>query len=125
MAAHKAELKEHVLDLAADEGSRIAHPVALAIIRGDSPRSRFCRKRGFTLRQLAESCGVTAPYISEIERGIKPGSMSALTRLADAPDARINVLAMAFEGRLASRQPVTAQTYVENQPSRERESRKA
>ena len=98
LVAHNAELKEHIAALEADDGSRIPHPIALAMIRGDSPLSAFRSHRGLTLRQLAEASGVTASYISEIERGIKPGSMSALARLANALDTTIDSLAIDFEG---------------------------
>lgn len=98
LIAHNAELEEYIAALEADDGSRIPHPVALAIIRGDSPLAAFRKHRGLTLRQLTESSGVTASYISEIERGIKPGSMSALARLADALDTTIDALAIDFEG---------------------------
>ncbi|MYC33386.1 MAG: helix-turn-helix transcriptional regulator [Chloroflexi bacterium] len=98
LVAHNAELKEYIAALQADDGSRIPHPVALAVIRGDSPLSAFRKHRGLTLRQLAESSGVTASYISEIERGIKPGSMSALARLANALNTTIDALAIDSEG---------------------------
>ncbi len=98
LVAHNAELKEHIAALEADDGSRIPHPIALAMIRGDSPLSAFRSHRGLTLRQLAEASGVTASYISEIERGIKPGSMSAPARLANALDTTIDSLAIDFEG---------------------------
>jgi len=98
LIAHNAELKEYIAALEADDGSRIPHPVALAIIRGDSPLAAFRKHRGLTLRQLTESSGVTASYISEIERGIKPGSMSALARLANALNTTIDALAIDFEG---------------------------
>ena len=98
LVSHNAELKERIAALEADDGSRIPHPVALAMIRGDSPLSAFRSYRGLTLRRLAESSGVTASYISEIERGIKPGSMSALARLANALDTTIDALAIDFEG---------------------------
>lgn len=101
LVAHNAELKEHIAALEADDGSRIPHPVAVAITRGDSPLSAFRKHRGLTLRQLAESSGVTASYVSEIERGIKPGSMSALARLAKALDTRIDVLAMALSEQMS------------------------
>ena len=96
LVAQNAELKEHIAALEADDGSRIPHPVALAVIRGDSPLSAFRMHRGLTLRQLADSSGVTASYISEIERGIKPGSMTALARLATALDTTIDALAIDF-----------------------------
>lgn len=98
MVAHNAELKEHIAALEADDGSRIPHPVALAVIRGDSPLSAFRSYRGLTMRQLAESSGVTASYVSEIERGIKPGSMSALARLANALDTTIDALVIDPDG---------------------------
>ena len=96
MVARNAELKEHIAALEADDGSRIPHPVALAVIRGDSPLSAFRSYRRLTLRELAKSSGVTASYISEIERGIKPGSMIALARLAKALDTTIDALAIDF-----------------------------
>ena len=92
LLAHNAELKEHIAALEADDGSRIPHPVALAVMRGDGALSAFRSYRGLTLRQLADSSGVTASYISEIERGIKPGSMSALARLAKALGTTIDTL---------------------------------
>ena len=94
LVAHNAELTEHIAALEADDGSRIPHQVALDIIRGARPLSAFRSYRGLTLRQLAEASGVTASYISEIERGLKPGSAAALARLAAALDTRIDVLAM-------------------------------
>ena len=92
LVARNCELEEYVAALEADDGSRIPHPVALSIIRGDSPLAAFRSYRGLTLRQLADATGVAASYISEIERGIKPGSISALARLADALGARVDVL---------------------------------
>ena len=41
LVAQNAELEDCVAALKADDGSRIPHPVALAIIRGDSPLSAF------------------------------------------------------------------------------------
>ena len=96
LVARNAELKEHIAALEADDGSRIPHPVALAVIRGDSPLSAFRSYRRLTLRELAKSSGVTANYIAEIERGIKPGSMIALARLAKALDTTIDALAIDF-----------------------------
>ena len=72
LVAHNAELTERIAALEADDGSRIPHQVALDIIRGARPLSAFRSYRGLTLRQLAEATGVTASYISEIERGLKP-----------------------------------------------------
>ncbi len=94
LVSHNAELEERVAALEADDGSRVPHEVAVAIMRGDSPLSAFRSYRRLTLRQLAEATVVTASYISEIECGLKPGSTTALARLATALDTRIGVLAM-------------------------------
>ncbi len=78
----------------ADDGSRVPHEVAVAIMRGDSPLSAFRSYRRLTLRDLAQSTGMAASYISEIERGLKLGSATPLARLATALDTRLDVLAM-------------------------------
>ena len=76
----------------ADDGIRIPHQVALEIFRGKGPVLAFRNHKGLTLRQLSEETGIAAGYISEIERGVKPGSTSALVRLASALDTTIDVL---------------------------------
>ena len=98
LVSHNAELEERVAALEADDGSRVPHEVALAIMRGDSPLSAFRSYRQITLRDLAQSAGMAASYISEIERGLKPGSATALARLAAALDTRLDVLAMDLAG---------------------------
>ena len=87
-------MEDYVAALKADDGSRIPHPVAVAIIRGDSPLSAFRSYRRLTLRGLSQATGLAPSYISEIERGVKPGSVSALARLADALDTTIDALAI-------------------------------
>ncbi len=76
----------------ADDGVRVPHNVALDIMRGKSPILAFRNHRGLTLRELSEKTGVAAGYISEIERGLKPGSTSALARIAGALGTTIDVL---------------------------------
>ncbi len=72
--------------------ARVPHEVALAIIRGDSPVLAFRNHNGLTLRQLSDKTGVTASYLSEIERGHKSGSASALAKIARALDTTIDAL---------------------------------
>ncbi len=76
----------------ADNGVRVPHDVALDIMRGKGPVLAFRNHRGLTLRELSERTGVAAGYISEIERGLKPGSTQALTRIASALGTTIDVL---------------------------------
>ena len=40
----------------------------------------------------AARTGIAASYLSEIERGIKPGSTASLSRIADASDTTLDVL---------------------------------
>jgi len=92
MIARLEDLEDLVAAHATDDGSRIPHDVAVAIMRGVHPVAAFRALRGLTLRELARRTGIAASYLSEIERGIKPGSASALSKLADALDTRIDVL---------------------------------
>ena len=86
------ELEDKVAALDADDGSRVPHEVALAIIRGKSPVLAFRNHLGITLRELSERTGIAVSYLSEIERGRKPGSTSALARIAGALGARLDTL---------------------------------
>ena len=77
---------------AADTGARVPHEIAVDIIHGMNPIRAYRKHRGMTLRQLSEKTGIAAGYISEIERGLKKGSVSALARVADALGTTIDVL---------------------------------
>jgi hypothetical protein len=76
----------------ADDGSRIPHEVALAIMGGERPVLAFRRHRGMTLRDLATRTGIVVGYLSEIERGLKPGSAAALSRIAATLGTTIDAL---------------------------------
>ena len=86
------ELEDRLAALEADDGSRIPHPVALAIIRGDSPIVAFRTHHVLTLRELARRAGISPSYLSEIERRRKPGSAATLARIAAALDTTIDTL---------------------------------
>ena len=87
-----SQLEDMLAAQEAEDGVRVPHEVALEIMRGKSPVLAFRKYRGLTLRQLSERTGVAARYISEIERGLKPGSTSALARIASALGTTIDVL---------------------------------
>ncbi len=78
--------------LEADHGSRIPHPVALAIIRGQSPIAAFRTHRGLTLRELSRRTEISPSYLSEIERDRKPGSTATLTKIAATLNTTIDSL---------------------------------
>ena len=87
-----SELEDRLAAIDADDGSRVPHDVAVAIIRGKSPVLAFRNYLGLTLRELSDRTGVAPRYISEIERGQKPGSASALARIAAALGTTIDTL---------------------------------
>lgn len=41
-------------------------------------------KKGMTLAELAEKIGITAPYLSDIERGNRRGSYATLVKIGQA-----------------------------------------
>jgi len=57
---------------------------ARRLLDGESPVRVWRDKRGLTQRALATAAGVAASYLADIEGGRKPGSASALSRLARA-----------------------------------------
>lgn len=73
-------------------GARIPHEVALAMMRGVHGVRAFREFRRVTLRGLSQRTGVAPSYLSEIERGAKPGSVAALSRIALALDTTIDAL---------------------------------
>ena len=55
------------------------------MIRTNGHKIRLAREiKGLTLMQLAEQVGMSAPYLSDIERGNRRGSRKTLERIAAA-----------------------------------------
>ncbi|MDE2901895.1 MAG: helix-turn-helix transcriptional regulator [Chloroflexota bacterium] len=92
LLTHIEDLEDRVAALEADDGSRIPHPVALAIIRGDSPIVAFRTHHVLTLRELARRAGISPSYLSEIERRRKPGSAATLAKIAATLETTIDTL---------------------------------
>ena len=92
LIARTEDLEDALAAREADDGSRILHAVALAIMDGERPVRAFRRHHGMTLRNLASRTGIAVGYLSEIERGLKPGSAAALSRIAAAFDTTIDAL---------------------------------
>lgn len=61
------------------------------ILIGASLRSSR-RRKGMTLRQVAESAGVTESFLSQVERDIASPSIATLRRIAAALDTTIGVI---------------------------------
>ncbi|MCY4527580.1 MAG: helix-turn-helix transcriptional regulator [Chloroflexi bacterium] len=92
LVSRNDELEDRPVALEADDGTRVPHEVALAIIRGQSPILAYRNHQGLTLRDLSDRTGIAASYLSEIERGLKNGSASALAKIARALGTTIDTL---------------------------------
>ena len=68
--------------LAAGETEAFPCEIAERVLDGEHPVTVLRDHRGFTLRGLAETAGISASYLSEIETGKKPGSFDAMARIA-------------------------------------------
>lgn len=87
------DLEDLVAALDADRArARIPHGVALAVMDGASPLTAFRQHRGLTLRVLAQRASISPGYLSQIERGAKPGSAAVLARLARELETTIDAL---------------------------------
>ena len=56
-------------------------------------------QRGQTQRSLGDLMGMTHPYISEMERGLKVPSLTTIIRLAVALECEVTDLVDVFTGR--------------------------
>jgi len=89
-AADRAALRRSVARADKDD----ALPVALyrRIRKGESALRVWREHRGLGLNALARVAGVSAPYLSEIEKGVKPGSAVVLKKLARALEVDMDEL---------------------------------
>ena len=70
-------------------------------MRGAHPVAAFRNHASITLRDLSERTGVAESYLSEIERGLKPGSAATLSRIATALGTTIDSLVMQTNASVA------------------------
>ena len=92
LVERNSELEDRLAAVDADDGVRVPHEVALAIINSKRPMLAFRNHQGVTLQELSVRTGLAVSYLSEIERGRKPGSAAALFRIADALGTTIDIL---------------------------------
>ena len=98
LVERNSQLEDMLAARDANDGVLVPHEVALAIMRGKGPILAFRNQQGITLRELSEKTGIAVGYLSEIERGRKPGSTSALARIASALGATIDILVLGSPG---------------------------
>ena len=70
--------------LAAGEEEIVPAPIAHRLIDGENPVRVWREHRGLSGRALAQAAGISAAYLSQIERGARKPSVSVLRRLAQA-----------------------------------------
>ena len=86
------DLEDSLAGLEAHNGAFIPHEIVLDLLADTKPMLAYRKYRGMTLRELSVKTGLGAGYLSEIERGRKTGSLSALLRIAEALDTTIDIL---------------------------------
>lgn len=55
------------------------------------------QKRGMTQEALAQAAGTAAPYVSDMERGLKVPSLTTILRIALALDCKATALISVFD----------------------------
>jgi DNA-binding XRE family transcriptional regulator len=84
-----------MMDNAQDAGNdnEIPADVLDRVYAGQESPVKILRKfRGMTQQELAAAAGISRPYLTEIETGRKPGSISALKSLSEALKAPVGLL---------------------------------
>jgi DNA-binding XRE family transcriptional regulator len=79
-------------DIAAGRDELVPAEVVDRLLDGENPVTVWREHRGLTGRELARRAEVSAPYLSQIESGAKPGSTAALAKLARALGIQIDDL---------------------------------
>jgi len=84
----EAEMLQDVLDYD-EEKERlklgeelIPSEVTFALLDGEKPVRVWRKHRGLTQRKLAESAGISIPYLSQIESGKRTGTLEVLAAIA-------------------------------------------
>ena len=80
-------------DVAAGRDEVLPAAMVSRMLAGDSRVRLWREHRGLTAKALAAAAGLPAGYLSEIERGKKPGSVDAFGRLARALGVTLDDLA--------------------------------
>ncbi|MGD9537982.1 MAG: helix-turn-helix domain-containing protein [Alphaproteobacteria bacterium] len=84
-AEDRADLAAHQAVMANLDPKRlIPLEVVKAEIMGSSAIKAWRKYRGLTLVQLAEKCGLSQPYLSQLENGQKEATTGTLRKLAKA-----------------------------------------
>jgi len=75
-----------------DDGVRYPQAFAMSLCDGATPLRSWREHRGLTLQALADSAGVSKPYVSQIEGGKRAGTAATLKKLAAALNVPVAAL---------------------------------
>lgn len=78
--------------LVAGEEELIPSEFVNRMIDGESKIRVWRDYRGMTAKALADAAGISAPYLSQIESGVREGSLDAMKKIADALGITIDEL---------------------------------
>jgi DNA-binding XRE family transcriptional regulator len=68
----------------ADGEELVPSEVVYAILDGDSPVRVWRKHRGLTLQQLADTVGISAEHLAQIESGERQGTTDVLSAIAES-----------------------------------------
>lgn len=95
----QAEMLEDIRDYDAakaaierGEEELIPSEVVFAILDGENPIKVWREFRGLTQQQLAETVGISKPYLSQIETGKRRGTTEVITVIANALNVSVDEL---------------------------------
>lgn len=72
------------------EDELIPGEVVYAILDGENPIKVWREYRGLTQQQLADTVGISKPYLSQIETGKRTGTTEILSAIAKALDVSLD-----------------------------------
>ena len=83
-------------------------PIAIVdrIVAGENATRVYRQHRGMTQKEVAEAAGTNPLYLSQIERGIRKGSVSTLSAIAKVLRVRLDDLIKPQRYQLADTSPV-------------------
>jgi DNA-binding XRE family transcriptional regulator len=93
----QAEMLEDIRDYDAakaalenGEDELIPSDVVFAILDGENPIKVWREYRGLTQQKLADTAGISKPYLSQIETGKRKGTTEILSMIAKALDVSLD-----------------------------------
>lgn len=66
------------------EDELVPADIANRLLDGENPVRVWRNHRGMTLAELSKAAGISQPYLSQIEKGRRDGTVSTMRALADA-----------------------------------------